>query len=194
MWSASVSVVLALLVCAGCERRLDLALALAADSCTATIPAGGSILYEVTAGSTDGGARAFCGGCLQVQTPLASADAIVAFLRQNAPQCSGVRPGSSLVVRLTAWTQAACPDAPAVRLFCSESQPVPLPDGREDAVVVAVMTCDLLCSSTCKPTSCMSLGKNCGSVSDGCGAMLVCGDCKPPEKCGGAGVPNVCGK
>jgi hypothetical protein len=194
MWSASVSALLVLFACAGCERRLDLQIALAADSCTTSIPAGGSLLYEVSAGSSDGGARAFCGGCLLVTRQLDGTDAIVGFLRQAAPECAGVRPGSSLVVRLTAWNAGACPEAPAPRLFCSESQPVALPDGRSDAVAVAVLTCSLGCTAACKPSSCIALGKNCDTISDGCGGMLVCGDCKPPEKCGGTGIANVCGK
>lgn len=32
---------------------------------------------------------------------------------------------------------------------------------------------------TCRPMSCESLGKNCGTISDGCGASLRCGQCAP---------------
>ncbi len=196
MWSTSARspllCALVALAAAGCDRRLDLALALATDSCTAPVPAGGSIYYELSAVS--GGARTVCGGCLPVSATLDGAEAIANFLRANAPLCTGVKPGAAMVVKLTAWSAGSCPEAPAPRLFCSESQPVTLPDGRDDAVVVAVLTCNIMCTAVCKPTSCAALGKNCGSISDGCGAMLACGDCKPPEKCGGAGVPNVCGK
>jgi hypothetical protein len=177
----------------GCARRLDLSLALASDSCTIIVPAGGSILYETSTARGDAG-RAFCGGCLAVGTQLDSHGAIASFLRTNAPSCAGVEPASQLVVRVTAWSVPGCPEPPAPRLFCAESQPVTLPDGREDAVVVAVLTCDATCSTTCKPATCAALGKNCDMISDGCNGMLACGDCRPPEKCGGAGVPNVCGK
>jgi endo-1,4-beta-D-glucanase Y len=46
---------------------------------------------------------------------------------------------------------------------------------------------------SCTPTTCAALGKNCGSVSDGCGGTLSCGSCTSPQTCGGAGTPNVCG-
>jgi len=37
------------------------------------------------------------------------------------------------------------------------------------------------------------MGKNCGSVSNGCGGTLNCGTCTSPQTCGGGGTPNVCG-
>ncbi|HJZ84048.1 MAG TPA: pyrrolo-quinoline quinone [Polyangia bacterium] len=46
---------------------------------------------------------------------------------------------------------------------------------------------------SCIPTSCAAAGKNCGTISDGCGAMLGCGTCVPPQTCGGGGTANVCG-
>ena len=45
----------------------------------------------------------------------------------------------------------------------------------------------------CTPTTCAVQGKNCGTISDGCGGTLVCGSCTAPQTCGGAGVANVCG-
>ena len=45
----------------------------------------------------------------------------------------------------------------------------------------------------CTPTTCAAQGKNCGSLADGCGAMLDCGACAGGLSCGGAGVANVCG-
>jgi hypothetical protein len=47
--------------------------------------------------------------------------------------------------------------------------------------------------TTCTPTTCSALGKNCGSVADGCGGTLSCGTCTSPQTCGGGGVANVCG-
>jgi hypothetical protein len=46
---------------------------------------------------------------------------------------------------------------------------------------------------SCTPSTCANLGKNCGSVSDGCGGTLTCGSCSSPLTCGGGGVANVCG-
>src|SRR5207248_2581 len=37
---------------------------------------------------------------------------------------------------------------------------------------------------TCVPSTCASKGKNCGSISDGCGGTLSCGSCSSPETCG----------
>jgi chitodextrinase len=47
--------------------------------------------------------------------------------------------------------------------------------------------------SACTPTTCAALGKNCGSVADGCGGTLSCGSCTSPQTCGGGGTANVCG-
>ncbi len=46
----------------------------------------------------------------------------------------------------------------------------------------------------CRPTSCIAERKNCGTIGDGCGAMLECGVCSGTNICGGAGVANVCGR
>ncbi len=50
-----------------------------------------------------------------------------------------------------------------------------------------------VCGSTCTPTTCAAAGKNCGSISNGCGGTLNCGSCASPQTCGGGGVANVCG-
>jgi hypothetical protein len=186
------------LLIGGCaDRRADLSLALASDSCNIPVPAGGSILYQVTGGApADGGsATSFCGGCLPVSSTLADAAAILDFLRANAPACAGVKPGTTLGVALTGFTTPDCTGS-TMRAFCSQSPPVMLPDGHSDAVVQVTLTCDATCGAApCKPTTCMALGKNCGPVSDGCTGTLQCGSCSPPLKCGGhgsGGVPGVC--
>src|SRR5262249_19688971 len=45
----------------------------------------------------------------------------------------------------------------------------------------------------CARVTCASLGKNCGTISDGCGGTLTCGGCTSPQTCGGGGGANVCG-
>jgi hypothetical protein len=45
----------------------------------------------------------------------------------------------------------------------------------------------------CQPTTCADEGKNCGTISDGCGATLSCGSCTGSDTCGGGGLANVCG-
>jgi len=48
---------------------------------------------------------------------------------------------------------------------------------------------------TCTPTSCEAVNAECGLIGDGCGKVKDCGECTVPgETCGGAGVPNECGK
>lgn len=36
-------------------------------------------------------------------------------------------------------------------------------------------------------------GKNCGEAVNACGDSVSCGECTPPQTCGGGGAPNVCG-
>jgi N-acyl-D-amino-acid deacylase len=45
----------------------------------------------------------------------------------------------------------------------------------------------------CTPTTCSTLGANCGTPADGCGGSLDCGICSSPQTCGGGGTANVCG-
>jgi hypothetical protein len=45
----------------------------------------------------------------------------------------------------------------------------------------------------CVPTTCAAQGKNCGTISDGCGGTPSCGTCTLPQTCGATGTPNVCG-
>jgi hypothetical protein len=47
------------------------------------------------------------------------------------------------------------------------------------------------CTNTPVATACS--GKNCGTVSNGCGGTYNCGTCAAPQSCAGGGTPNVCG-
>ena len=48
-------------------------------------------------------------------------------------------------------------------------------------------------ADTCNPFTCGGLGLSCGPAGDGCGGTLNCGDCTPPDTCGGGGVLGKCG-
>ncbi len=48
-------------------------------------------------------------------------------------------------------------------------------------------------NSGCVPTTCTTLGLDCGPAGDGCGGVLQCGTCTAPETCGGGGTPSQCG-
>jgi len=199
MWSRFASALLLVVVAttSSCgARRLELVVSLDDARCGTRVPAGGSLLYEVSVGEVDapdGGPRQFCGGCLPVAATLDGTGAIVAFLRANAPSCAGVRPDATVLVRVTAWAEAACPSA-KTPIICAASSAINVPDGRSDAQVSMPLACPVTCGSTCVAVSCAERGFDCGFVSDGCGTLLNCGMCRPPQKCGGAGVANVCGK
>jgi hypothetical protein len=45
----------------------------------------------------------------------------------------------------------------------------------------------------CAVISCATQGISCGPAGDGCGGLLQCGTCTPPQTCGGGGQPGVCG-
>ena len=45
----------------------------------------------------------------------------------------------------------------------------------------------------CTPTTCVVQGKDCGTIADGCGGTLDCGNCIVPNTCGGGSIANVCG-
>jgi hypothetical protein len=48
-------------------------------------------------------------------------------------------------------------------------------------------------AGACIPQTCSQLGFNCGPAGDGCGNEIMCGNCAPPETCGGGGIGGVCG-
>lgn len=48
-------------------------------------------------------------------------------------------------------------------------------------------------NNSCVPKTCDDVGALCGSVDDGCGGLLACGECSDGLTCGGAGTANVCG-
>lgn len=62
-----------------------------------------------------------------------------------------------------------------------------------DAAPDVVSPPDAAPDTVCVPGTCASLGKDCGSVNNGCGGTISCGSCAPNMSCGGGGTPNVCG-
>jgi hypothetical protein len=179
------AIALLTLVAACGHRRLDLQLTFG-DGCTMiSVPAGSSLQYEVSANDVpldDAGQSAFCGACLMVPNQLDGSDAVIAFLRANAPRCPGVSPNGALLVRLTGFSSGTCDGS---ELLCAQSPAVTVPDGTADAQLAAPLTCRP-CSAqmNCVPMSCQQQGKNCGPLSDGCTTILQCGTCTPPMKCG----------
>jgi hypothetical protein len=195
MWSAFINrALVAVALAAGfgsCgPRALDLTLTVDATGCTLSVPAGGSLLYQLEANGS--GAGAFCGGCLAVDSAIATSDDLLAFLRAHAPSCGGVHPGTTIGVRLTAWSSGGCA-ATVAPSFCADAPTVLVPDGTSDGSVALHLVCKPQCSATCVPTTCLAQGKDCGAISDGCNMVLDCGTCHPPLRCG-AIVPNMCGK
>ena len=48
-------------------------------------------------------------------------------------------------------------------------------------------------AGTCTPLTCAQQNFSCGPAGDGCGGLLQCGTCTPPQTCGGGGVAGQCG-
>jgi hypothetical protein len=70
-------------------------------------------------------------------------------LRDNAPECKGIHPGSWLQVRLKAYRQPGCPTASqATPIFCGDSTVVSIPNGRQDNRVALPLTCSPSCSGS----------------------------------------------
>jgi hypothetical protein len=105
---------------------------------------------------------------------LASSDPAVVSL----PASVTIPPGSN-VVNVPLQTQPV-----------SASTTVTLTATEGPRVVTETLT---VVPNTCTPTTCAAQGKNCGTISDGCGGFLHCGSCTAPQTCGGGGIPNVCG-
>jgi hypothetical protein len=52
---------------------------------------------------------------------------------------------------------------------------------------------DVVVEPACQPTTCTPT-VTCGTISDGCGAVINCGACTAPKTCAGGGSENVCGQ
>jgi hypothetical protein len=48
-------------------------------------------------------------------------------------------------------------------------------------------------AGACQPQTCAQQNVFCGNTGDGCGNVIQCGMCTPPQTCGGGGVPGQCG-
>jgi hypothetical protein len=48
-------------------------------------------------------------------------------------------------------------------------------------------------TTPCTPRTCAAQGLACGPTGDGCGHILQCGTCTPPQTCGGGGALGQCG-
>jgi hypothetical protein len=48
-------------------------------------------------------------------------------------------------------------------------------------------------AGACVPKTCLQVGIGCGPAGDGCGGVLNCGGCTPPQTCGGGGMASHCG-
>jgi hypothetical protein len=96
-------------------------------------------------------------------------------------------------VRLTGYGVANCPSG-NMPTFCADGPAELVPDGTKDSSLTMTLTCMAQCSAVCVPTTCAAQGKDCDFISDGCNMVLDCGTCHNPLRCGGGGVPNVCGR
>jgi len=186
-----------LFACACGARPLEFVLAVGAD-CRIAIPAGGSLQYEVAVGGNDGGAAArVCGACLPVTAPIGDSTTLIALLRASAPTCT-VEHDTTLRVRITSFAGAGCTAAVAgvaADRVCALSSVLASSSGRGDQRLEVALSCGAGCdTSACLPSTCAAQGKSCGSLPNGCGETLDCGSCKSPQKCGGGGVDNVCGR
>jgi hypothetical protein len=45
----------------------------------------------------------------------------------------------------------------------------------------------------CTAQTCQQQNIDCGPAGDGCGNLIQCGPCSPPQTCGGGGIPGQCG-
>lgn len=179
----------------GCgPRTLELSLSID-PSCAVQLPAGGSLAYELISDVKDAGvAPTLCGGCITTNVPITDGTILLDRLRQAAPSCAVAR-GATLRARVIGFTGGACSSGGTSPVFCAASSATVVGDGRSDASFELSLRCDAQCVPTgCVSTSCAAQAKNCDQAPDGCGNTLDCGICKPPEKCGGAGLANVCGR
>ncbi len=121
----------------------------------------------------------------------------ISFTQTN--NCGAPKSQLSIGTLPISWspsTSAYCPGT-AFTQTSTNCSPVQTRNG-----IVGTMSCSAgqvcqnnTCVNTCTPITqgVACSGKNCGSVSDGCGGTINCGSCVSPNTCGGGGAANVCG-
>jgi hypothetical protein len=95
-----------------------------------------------------------------------------------------MRRARSLVIESFGIVLAGCPFA-MENDYVIQTMVVQPPDANVDAGAPPTD------APPCVPATCEKLEARCGTVSDGCGAMLDCGTCKDGEVCG-LKTPNHC--
>lgn len=195
-----------LTVTAGCERLTcfeTTGCGALSDGC------GGNIACGCPSGQTcgGGGTQGVCGtaNTLAVSalrfdpSTVAAGSASVGTVSLNIPapaRGAGVSLSSSSSA-VTVPPSVVVPEGQTSATFNATTAPV---SSDTVAVITAALggttasaNLNLTPASTCSATTCAAQGKNCGTLSDGCGGTLSCGACTAPQTCGGGGVPNVCG-
>jgi hypothetical protein len=80
---------------------------------------------------------------------------------------------------------AGCaPDIPDGKYVCAADADCPPGQGCADGICLR--------SAGCTPLDCQGLRAQCGTIDDGCGTPIECGECEAPETCGGGGIANIC--
>jgi hypothetical protein len=141
---AGLCALVALLATSCGTRSLDLMIVESSEPCSFSIPAGSSILYDLhtSPSPTASNDPPLCSSCLRVPEAVSSITKLNDFLRVYAVDCKGIRPGSYLWIRLSAWNSSQCNlDPQGGPILCADSVKVEVPNGRQDDKVTLVLAC-----------------------------------------------------
>lgn len=90
----------------------------------------------------------------------------------------------------TAWVNGACGAGGCAANLRQQIRTCTPANCQAESRCIADVACG---GGPCIPTTCVALGKNCGSWPDGCGGTLNCGTCNPGFNCvNGICTPVVC--
>ena len=134
-----------------------------------TVARGGTTTYTVTTARTAGTPESIV---LNIQDLPAGVTA--AFVPPT------VTAGTSSTLRLTAASNATLG---TVKFTVIGTAPSAVHQAKADVTV----------NGACVPTTTCPPGQDCGTAPDGCGGLVQCGSCTPPQTCGGGGTLNKCG-
>jgi len=161
----------------GCGGTLSCGACAAGQTCTngtcvvACVPSTCSGLGKSCGTAADGcGGTLSCGSCVAGQTCSSGVCVAAPPSGCSHSECTS---GTKLTGSCSSCAQTVC----ATDSYCCNNS--------WDATCVneAKSMCGSLCSTACTPSTCASLGKNCGSVANGCGGTLSCGTCAAGQTC-----------
>lgn len=167
----------------GCGGTLNCGTCAPGQTCTNNVCVAVCVPTTCTAqGRSCGTASDGCGGTLNCGTCAPGQACSIAGVCTTPPPSNCVHSECIAGMKLTTTCSSCAQKVCSTDSYCCNVSWDSL------CVSEAKSMCSSCGGATCTPTTCSAQGKNCGSISNGCGGTLSCGTCATGQTC----TNNVC--